>query len=73
MSTRYYLMDRANVARVVNHRYAFLDHKSGKWVEDPAVFDTVTFEASTKELTETQARKWIERNVPGVTVDLGDA
>ena len=62
MTTRFYLIDRANVARVADHRYAYLDHVSGKWVEDPAVFDTVTFEASTKDLTADEARQWITKH-----------
>ena len=70
---RYYLIGHRTVARVVDHSYRYLDLETGSWVFDPTVSDRVHFEASTKELTESQARKWIERNIPGISVDLGAA
>ena len=57
----YYLIEtgigqEGTLARVVDHRYSYLDLITGAWVEDPAVFDQVIFEASTMNLTLKQAK-----------------
>ena len=55
------------------YEYCYLDKVIGQWVPDAAACDRVYREAAIKDLTPNQARAWITQNVPGVTVDLGDA
>jgi hypothetical protein len=61
MSTvRYYSLNGNNVARVMNHRYAYLDHKTGEWVRHASVCDSVTGyggDAGTFEITLEQAKQ----------------
>jgi hypothetical protein len=63
MRVRYYQMgsgQSANVARVKGHEYAYLDHKTGAWVEHASVCDSVTGyggDADTFEITLEQAQQ----------------
>lgn len=71
--TRYYKSNSA-LFRVRDHQYCYLDKVTGHWIPDPSVVDAVTGyygDASTKELTLKQAREWLARNVPQLSVDLG--
>lgn len=66
---RYYLIgsgNATNLARVVNHDYAYLDHETGDWVRHPHVFDMVEFEASTEDLTLAQAKVRVKKIAPNV-------
>lgn len=70
MSVAYFYMGRdtrGNVARVVDRaEFAYLDHATGAWIQHPRVFDSVTFEADTHEITLAEAKRKAKQLVPNL-------
>lgn len=65
----YTIIGGRNVVRAVGVVLSHLDHETGEWVENNTLFDNITFEASTKEITEKKAKDWVAENHLGLSVE----
>ena len=73
MKAKYFLLNgHLNVIRVIDVDYAYLNHKSGKWVRDNDLIGPVTGmdgDASTQEISKQDAQKWVRENHPNLNVE----
>ena len=66
---QYYLIaGGSNVVRELGVMLSYLEHETGEWVQSNTLFPTITFEASTKEITEHEAQRWVAKRLPRLSV-----
>ena len=66
----YYLISgRVVLVRSVDSILSRLDRDTGEWIQNNGLFNVVTFEANTKEITEAKAKDWVAENHAALSVE----
>jgi len=67
---KYYLIARrSRLVRSVDSILSLLDPETDEWIQNNRLFTTITFEASTKDITEKKAKDWVAENHAALSVE----